>query len=96
MVIGFGETTKVTDLPDGGILIERTTVRDYKTHRQRRYYAEQVRVDDFDELRQQINEAIDQAEAGKCLDLTLEVMISQETGKPRLLTKTLMDVGSKL
>lgn len=96
MVIAFGEVTKVTDLPDGGMLIERTSVRDYKTQRQKLYYAEQVRVNDYKAVREHIDELISRAEAGECLDISIELVIDKDTKLPKLMTKTALDIGSKL
>lgn len=95
MELRFGEVKNkyVTD----GVEVEETRkIRDYTTAQSIRSFTIPVKVSSFDEVRQEFDDLIKQAEDGECLDISLNVRIDKNTGLPQMVKKTILDKSSRL
>ena len=95
MELRFGEVKNkyVTD----GVEVEETRkIRDYMTAQSIRSFTIPVKVSSFDEVRQEFDDLIKQAEKGECLDISLNVRIDKNTGLPQIVKKTILDKSSRL
>ena len=95
MELRFGEVKNkyVTD----GVEVEETRkIRDYMTAQSIRSFTIPVKVSSFDEVRQEFDDLIKQAESGECLDISLNVRIDKNTGLPQTVKKTILDKSSRL
>lgn len=95
MELRFGEV-KSKYVTDGVEVEETRKIRDYMTAQSIRSFTIPVKVSSFDEVRQEFDDLIKQAENGECLDISLNVRIDKNTGLPQMVKKTILDKSSRL